>query len=62
MSFTPSPFVSRTTTHMDIHDRAVRSAWIQRYGITEAQLRKAVWMVGSRISTLSSHLRTGSPS
>ncbi|WP_342166493.1 DUF3606 domain-containing protein [Methylobacterium sp. SD21] len=47
---------------MDIHDRAVRSAWIQRYGITEAQLRKAVWMVGSRISTLSSHLRTGSPS
>ena len=62
MSFTPSPFVSRTTTHMDIHDRAVRSAWIQRYGITEAQLRKAVRMVGSRIGTLSNHLRMGSAS
>lgn len=62
MSSSPSPFVSRTTTHIDIYDGAVRSAWTQRYGVTDAQLRKAVRMVGSRISTLSNHLRKVSAS
>ncbi len=62
MSFSPTLVLSRTVTHIDIHDRAVRAAWAERYGVTDAQLRKAVRMVGSRITTLSNHLRMASTS
>lgn len=62
MTFSPTPVQSRTVTHIDITDRAVRSAWAERYGVTDAQLRKAVRMVGSRITTLSNHLRMASAS
>ncbi|MCJ2051015.1 DUF3606 domain-containing protein [Methylobacterium sp. J-070] len=42
---------------MDSSDRSVRAAWAERYGLTDEQVRKAVRMVGSRITTLTSHLR-----
>jgi hypothetical protein len=62
MIFSPTPVQSRTVTHIDINDRAVRIVWAERYGVTDAQLRKAVRMVGSRITTLSNHLRMASAS
>jgi hypothetical protein len=57
MPFSPREFQSRAVTHMDISDRSVRATWSERYGLTDGQLRKAVRMVGSRITTLTSHLR-----
>jgi len=42
--------------HLDIHDRAERDAYARRFGVTEERLRKAVRIVGSRISTLRGYL------
>lgn len=44
-------------THLDIHDRSSRETHARQFGVTEDQLRKAVPLVGSRISTLRSHLK-----
>ncbi|MBE7245016.1 MAG: DUF3606 domain-containing protein [Actinomycetospora chiangmaiensis] len=46
----------RDKTHIDIFDRATREAWAQRFGVTEARLRKAVTMVGSRITSVAAYL------
>lgn len=43
--------------HLDIHDRSSREAYARQFGVTEEQLRKAVRLVGSRISTLRSQLK-----
>lgn len=56
MPFSSTADQSRAAIHIDIHDHVVRAAWSERFGVTDAQLRKAVRMVGSRITTLSSHL------
>ncbi|MHB2211364.1 DUF3606 domain-containing protein [Methylobacterium sp. CM6257] len=47
---------SRGKTHIDIYDRATREAWAQRFGVSEQQLRKAVTMVGSRITSVAAYL------
>jgi len=52
---------SRGKTHIDIFDRAIREAWAQRFGVTEARLRKAVTMVGSRITSVAAYLERPAP-
>ncbi|MCJ2132757.1 DUF3606 domain-containing protein [Methylobacterium sp. J-026] len=44
-------------THPDIHDRSSRESYAKLFGVSEEQLRKAVRLVGSRVSTLRGHLR-----
>ncbi|MDP4027192.1 DUF3606 domain-containing protein [Methylobacterium sp. NEAU 140] len=44
-------------THLDVWDRAARSAFAARIGVSDEKLRKSIRMVGSRITTLSSHLK-----
>ena len=48
--------VSRGKTHIDIYDRAMREAWAQRFGVSEERLRKAITMVGSRITSVAAYL------
>jgi hypothetical protein len=43
-------------SHIDIFDRASREAWAQHFGVTEERLRKAVSMVGTRITSLTAYL------
>lgn len=47
----------RQATHLNIGDREEREEFAARMGIDEGRLRKAVRMVGSRITTLSSYLK-----
>jgi hypothetical protein len=47
----------REPTHLNIWDRIEREAFMARMGVSEDKLRKAVQMVGSRITTLSSYLK-----
>jgi hypothetical protein len=42
-------------THLDIYDTHARSSMAARLGVSEDRLRKAVHLVGSRISTLASY-------
>ena len=48
--------VSQRKTHIDIYDRAMREAWAQRFGVSEVRLRKAVTLVGSRITSVAAYL------
>ncbi|SEH25626.1 Protein of unknown function [Methylobacterium sp. 275MFSha3.1] len=47
---------SRGKTHIDIYDRATREEWAQRFGVSEERLRKAVTMVGRRITSVAAYL------
>lgn len=47
---------SRGKTHIDIYDRVTREAWAQRFGVSEERLRKAVTMVGGRITSVAAYL------
>lgn len=47
----------REPTHLNIWDRIEREEFAARMGVSEEKLRKAVRMVGSRITTLSSYLK-----
>ena len=44
-----------TKTHIDISDRVMRERWAQHFGVTDERLRKAVRMVGSRVTTIADH-------
>jgi hypothetical protein len=46
----------RGKTHIDIYDRAMREAWAHRFGVSEERLRKAVTMVGTRITSVAAYL------
>jgi hypothetical protein len=50
------PVKSRRATHIDIYDASCRRSWAEHFGITDQQLRKAVHLAGSRISTVAGHL------
>ncbi|MDP4021724.1 DUF3606 domain-containing protein [Methylobacterium sp. NEAU 140] len=52
---------TRAKTHIDIYDRASREAWAQRFGVTEQRLRKAVSMVGKRITSIAAYLDRPAP-
>lgn len=43
-------------THFSIYDAAARRYWADRFGVTEEKLRKAVAIVGNRISTVADYL------
>ncbi|WP_264045820.1 DUF3606 domain-containing protein [Methylobacterium flocculans] len=43
-------------THLDIYDSQQRSTMASRLGVSEDRLKRAVRLVGSRISTLRSYL------
>jgi hypothetical protein len=47
---------TRMKTHIDIYDRVVREEWAQRFGVSEERLRKAVTMVGNRITSVAAYL------
>ncbi|MEH3061515.1 MAG: DUF3606 domain-containing protein [Methylobacterium radiotolerans] len=42
--------------HIDVFDRAAREHWASRFGVTEERLRKAVRMVGSRVTSVAAYL------
>ena len=50
----PTEFHDRT--HIDVFDRSAREAWALRFGVTEERLRKAVRMVGSRVTSVAAYL------
>ncbi|WP_336492403.1 DUF3606 domain-containing protein [Methylobacterium nigriterrae] len=60
MSSATASVARRSEIHIDIYDAKVRSAWAARLGVSDAQLRKAVWLVGSRITTVAGHLGVAS--
>jgi hypothetical protein len=43
-------------SHIEIFDRASRANWAQHFGVSEERLRKAVSMVGTRITSLTAYL------
>jgi hypothetical protein len=43
-------------THIDVFDRGARERWALRFGVTEERLRKAVRMVGSRVTSVAAYL------
>ncbi|CAO4164897.1 DUF3606 domain-containing protein [Methylorubrum extorquens] len=47
----------REPTHLNVWDQTERAGFAARMGVSEGRLRKAVRLVGSRISTLSSYLK-----
>lgn len=53
MSLSPAP---RNETFLDTHDPASRAALAIRLGVSEGRLRKAVRMVGARISSITAYL------
>ena len=55
------PIELHSKTHIDIYDRAAREHWAHRFGVTEERLRKAVTMVGSRLSTVADYLGQPAP-
>jgi hypothetical protein len=42
--------------HLDIYDSQQRSSMASRFGVSEDRLKRAVRLVGTRISTLKSYL------
>ena len=44
-------------THLHLWDRAGCEEFAARLGVSEDKLRKAIRMVGSRVTTLTSHLK-----
>jgi hypothetical protein len=55
------PIELRSKTHVDIYDRTARQHWAHYFGVTEERLRKAVTMVGSRLSTVADYLGQPTP-
>ncbi len=51
----------RDQSHLNIYDAAARQHWALRFGVTEERLRKAVTMVGSRLSTVADYLGHPTP-
>ena len=47
---------TQTKSHIEIFDRASREAWAQHFGVSEERLRKAVSMVGTRITSITAYL------
>jgi hypothetical protein len=45
-----------TKSHIDMFDRASREAWAQHFGVSEERLRKAVSMVGTRVTSITAYL------
>ena len=50
------PIELHDKTHIDVFDRSAREAWAHRFGVTEERLRKAVRMVGSRVTSVAAYL------
>jgi hypothetical protein len=48
---------SARKTHLDIYDTHARSTFAATLGVSEDRLRRAVHLVGSRISTLTSYFQ-----
>ncbi|KMO31092.1 hypothetical protein VQ02_26995 [Methylobacterium variabile] len=46
----------RFAQHIDIHCPDDRAYWAGQFGISGEELREAVKMVGSRVSTVAAHL------
>ena len=55
------PTEPRDQTHLNIYDPAARQHWAIRFGATEERLRRAVTMVGSRLSTVADYLGQPAP-
>ena len=49
-----SPTIKQT--HIDIHDGTERAHWTAALGVTDERLRKAVRLVGTRVSSVSAYL------
>lgn len=47
---------ARIPTHIDIHDSTSRRHWAELLQVSDERLRKAVRMVGTRVSSVSAYL------
>ncbi|BAU90668.1 hypothetical protein MPPM_2063 [Methylorubrum populi] len=47
---------ARNATHIDIHDSTTRKHWADLLQVSDERLRKAVRMVGTRVSSVSAYL------
>ncbi len=47
---------ARASTHIDIHDSTSRKHWAELLQVTDERLRKAVRLVGTRVSSVSAYL------
>ncbi len=47
---------ARTSSHIDIYDTASRRHWADLLQVTDERLRKAVRMVGTRVSSVTAYL------
>ena len=43
-------------SHIQVYDRTDRQLWAQRFGVSEERLRKAVRLVGTRLTTIADYL------
>ena len=50
------PIQLRDKAHIDVFDREAREHWALHFGVTEDRLRKAVRLVGSRVTTIAAYL------
>ena len=55
---TTEPIIKK---HIDIYDRVTRERWAAQFDVTDAHLRKAVRMVGSRITSVAAYLGVPKP-
>lgn len=51
-----APGPTRNEIMLDIYDRSAREEMAERLGVSEERLRKAVSLVGSRISSITAYL------
>ncbi|TGD99266.1 DUF3606 domain-containing protein [Methylobacterium nonmethylotrophicum] len=56
MSETQDILKPRFAQHIDIHCPDDRAYWAGQFGVTGEELRDAVKIVGSRVSTVAAHL------
>lgn len=56
MSASQDGLKPRFTQHIDIHCPDDRAYWAGQFGVSGDELRDAVKMVGSRVTTVAAHL------
>ncbi|UHC14130.1 DUF3606 domain-containing protein [Methylobacterium currus] len=56
MSASQDALKPRFAQHIDIHCPDDRAYWAGQFGVSGEELRDAVKMVGSRVSTVAAHL------
>ncbi|GEP00464.1 DUF3606 domain-containing protein [Methylobacterium haplocladii] len=56
MSTVAATSSTASNTHIDVYDHASRARWAELLGVSDERLRKAVRIVGTRVSSVSAYL------